>query len=543
MMFLNPQTLSAFSAEMAATNAHLAVERPKGIVARALVDDDPEIYGGLVARTQGFARLALDEVNGTVILFASKVADHLRGERDASSVVRPTQEGLQRSYVISALRHRAGGPILPPDRAEHFKDQIRIYCNEMRHHNAGMLTLYGTQIGDQTVFANNYVSYVITPDKQGRCSVRFVAPLRTHHDRENSESLVEAFSRSLIQKSLGTKLSRAQADLVLMEHWQTVSSKLWDNEPLHKGEGAPMHAARLATQLGRYPKDHGLGMLTAMLVAGGFMMAKDAHMVAAAIVGFSVLHAVADVTLKETFGGAVGGFKEGRKRAKAKAIQNYDENEEAVRFYLDPSPENLKKLCAHIDLTRFKPEDFRFLNTQEVRGLLQTHGRFEENLRPSSLRGLAVHGDQRGFTSTAFYPGPRTRVNIYQTGMVTLKHARGDGKIDIFVTDRPKYCLRDGLRLSALYIDQIREGGTGLQHIVYDTHAEAFAEGFTQQSVTYAQMQEILGPRLFATPHSSPTNFVPPIGQRRQRECWASIAHYFDPAQEAAFEQTPLFVP
>lgn len=536
-------SLSEFAQGLSQTNAYLAVERPSGIVARANIEDDPEIYGGLFAHTQGFARLAVDERHDTVVLLAAKVADHLRGQRDQrTQQVRPTLEGLQKSYVLSALRHRPGGSVLPPDRAEYFKEKIRAYCDEMRRHNANMFTLYGVQDGSRTIFANNHVCYSIIEDKAGQYSVRFAAPLDYNNHRNAPEHLSFATSSTLVQKQLGNKLNRSEADKLLMAHWQKVSSRLWDHQSIHSGEGAYIQGARLLTQLGRYPRDHALGMSTAALVAGGFMLVKDAHLVAAVVAGVGALHAIADVTLKETFGRAVAGVQDHRDRMQARDILNYGFNEDALRYYLEGSPKNLGKLCAHIDLKKCRSEDFRFLTIEEVRGMLPQHASFEENLRPSSLRGLALHGDQRGFTSTALYPAPKTRINIYQSGMVTLKHYREDGKIDIFVTYRPEFCLREEIRLPQAYIDQINQGGTGIQHIVYDGSAPTFSGGFEQKPVTYTEMQGILRGTLYATPESSPTNYVPPIAQQFQAQGWACIAHYFSDASNdnPSAQQKPL---
>lgn len=516
-----------------------AFKRPMGVVSRAVdIPDDPEIYGGLIVCTQGFGRLAFDEVNNTLVLFMSKFADDLKGERDSEGNVRPTEKGLEACYVIASKKHREGESILPPDRARFINHSVEAYCNEMAEHNANKFTLYAVQIEDQTLFTNNYVSYTITKDKSDKYTVRFSAPLPKDRSTKERQTLTGAFSRTFVQKQLGEKMSLAEAHEKVTVHWQKVSSRLWDHRDILEGEGLYIRSARFFEEFGRYCKDHTVGLLAATSVAS-ISAFFNLGLVAGAASAYIVGHVMEHVFLKETLNKIKDWARGVGNKKKNLSVDRYGPDENVVGYYQDRSSGNPEKLCTHPDLKKCRPEDFRFLTVSESRPMLPDHMNFETEFRSNSIRGQALYQNERGVSSVAFFPTDRTMGNDFQTGLRRLVRDEGKGDFDLFVTYDPQQCRVERLRLSEVYRSQL--GDTQIQHIIYNRTASDYYSAFGQQSaVTYRQMEDALKPKLFIRPGSMPENYLPPIARHFQAASLKSVQGRFDKVQKTAWKNAPL---
>lgn len=531
MKRLDPSVYATFQGRVGETSAYFRPDRPSTIVSKADDPQDPEIFSGLMVNTEGIYRLALDKVNNAVVMLHSKVADNLRGERDPiSGEIRPTDKGLRRSYGVSAQRIQPGSSILPPQRAQNFQKTMRAHNTAIRKLSTEYLNIYGMRFDDLTIYGNKHMAYAIQQTGQDRYSVDVVIPRNRSGEGFLPNGVKAGKMPSIMGKKLAKNVSLAEAQSVFATHWQDVTSRIWDADDPYKNEG--MKLKKVLADIGIYTQERGIFLTGGFLVAGGFLAVKDPSL-GAAIGGLAAAHASLDIAFHESAHG-IGKWWERRNDTRDPNDINTYEDGEAIDFYLIRDKANLKRLARHVDVDKCKAEDFRFLTIDEMRHMLPPHMDFEERLHPASLQSLVTDGSRRGFTPKVMFPAPMTQMEIFQSGLVTLKHAMDDGRILSFATYREEACVKDDVRLPCAYIDQLSDQQKPIQRIIYNPrHIGSYGDSFEQQAVSFEQMVEELRDKLFTVDKSSRI-YTGEISPRFQAEGFEAIRGYFDPEQDRA---------
>jgi hypothetical protein len=264
----------------------------------------------------------------------------------------------------------------------------------------------------------------------------------------------------------------------MMHHWQAMSSKLWDEKSIFESEGRLFRGKKFAADAFNYVADHGVRVATVTILVGltlGLISAK--YGIISGIVA-AIAHTAMDMIVDE---GYVLSKEQIRRvnDAKRKAeITAYSIDENAADHFKIQTRENIAKLCAKMDMERFKAEDFVFLRGAES-GMLLDHDQPLDGFRPSSLRAhlLAVH--QRGFSSSCFLPDPYTRVDLFQSGLVRMMHEKENGEVVIYARYRPDVCLVDSLRLPSEKTDRL---GSQIWKLTYDRKRQDFHNAFKREA-------------------------------------------------------------
>lgn len=525
MKRLDPNVYATFQSRVGETAAYFRPDRPSTIVSKADDPEDPDIYAGLMVNTEGIYRLALDKVNNAVVMLHSKVADNLRGERDKETgEIRPTDKGLRRTYGISAQRITPGSTILPPQRAQNFRKTMIAHNSEIRKLNTEYLNIYGMRFDGLTVYGNKHMAYAIQQTGEDKFNVDVVIPRNKRGEGFLPTGVEPGKMASVMSKNLGKNVSQAEAQTIFAKHWQEVTSRMWDADDPYKDQN--MRLKRAIADIGIYTQKRGLFLTGGFLVAGGFLAVKDPTL-GAAIGALAAGHVTLDIIFHESAHG-IGKWWDKKQDPRDPMDINTYGNGEAIDFYLDKDPANLKRLARHIDVEKCKAEDFRFLTIEEMRHMLPPNTDFEERLQPASLRSLVADGSRRGFTPKVTFPAPYTQLEVFQSGLVVLKHSMEDGRILMFATDREEACLKDDVRLPCAYVDQINDGGP-IQRIVYNPrHVGSYGDSFEQEAVTFEEMQKELRAQLFTVDKSSRI-YTGEISPRFQAEGFEAIKGYFDP--------------
>lgn len=529
MAKINETILRDFEREIPRANAHF---NNRGFVSVVKVADceDGDHYAGLIRTREGFFRIALDEANNALILFASKVADNLKGHKDAESgSIRPSDNIIQKTYSIAARRLRSG-PLLPPDTAEFFLNSINDYSAEIRKDSSDKFTFYGIRIDKNEIYANKYAAYIIEANPDGTHSVRLVIPAQPQKSDYIPLSTKSRWDHPLQQSYIIKGASRAEAHHLFAIHSQALSSRLWDHKGIYEGQGVAMHAGKFLTDLVHYPAQHGLEMATTALVAGAFTYSHEAKL-GLAIATLAASHALADISLKASFTKAHAKFEYWRQSKKHAHLGSYADNEDCVFYYLNKSTENLQKPWHHADAERMNVENLRFLTFAEMQPIV---GKIklppETKLQPASLRGLAMYGSHRGFTTRVCFPAPKTKIEITQGGLIVLKRAISPIQTEMFVTYRPDACVSDATRLPESYVAQA-DKGSGIQYIIHNKEPNEDQPRFADRQINFGEMRHMLS-NLFNIESSNEEHFVSPIAPEFRRDAYDYIDSLFSPVNE-----------
>jgi hypothetical protein len=520
------RALKRFEREIPRINAHFGNRFFVSVVKTADCADGDH-YAGLIRTREGFLRLALDEANNALVLFASKVADNLKGYRSGpNDAIRPTDALIQKSYCIAARRLRSG-PLLPPDTAGFFIDRINAYSMRVSRDSSDKFTLYAVRIDDTEIYANKYVAYLIDRDSRDRYSVRVVIPARRADASHIPGAASPRWANPLFQKTIARHVDRAEAHHCFALHSQALSSRLWDHKDIYRGEGGRLRMGRFLSDLIHYPASHMLEMTSTALVAGGFTYFHDPRL-GAALASLAGAHAVLDIGFKASVTRALAKLSNRRHANRFTALDAYDPDADCSYHYLIKTAENIRKPWHHVDPARCNIDNLRFLTFAEMQPIVgKIRQPPETMLQPASLRGLAMFGSQRGFTTRVCFPAPKSRIEISQGGLVVLKRAISPIVTEMFVTYRPDACVSENTRLPENYVDQAL-GGDGIQHIIHCKEPTPERPRFTDRQIGFADMRERLTD-LFNDTEPMLDNFIAPIAPQFREESYRYIHELFAP--------------
>lgn len=473
---------------------------------------DPEIYNGTFVSTHGFARLAYHEPTDTLCLVASKTPVNVRGTR-VDEHIHATEDGLKKSYIIAAYRLKHDGA--NDERVgQHMRNALDKFGIEMGDRSEKHFRLFAASytnpepvradVGQQQkseIFTNGCVTYVLEPTQKG-----YRATFHAAAQREGGHFVPFTLEHNSVLRNGITKISKVIGEdpdysavrAKINSHWGSVSSKLWDQKSLYKGEGLFFNTKRVYASAVNYAHHNSLSAATtAVLCAGAYGYNPRAGLGAA--VGATVIHTVAHKLTHDGLHGTLTAYERVKQAKARKDINAYPFNEDASDHFKIQTTENMKKLCPKMDLNRFSADEFLWLDAEQSRMLLD-HERVEDGMQPENLRGLLVNAHLRGFTSTCLTLDKRTQIDIFQSGLVRLMHQPQKGKTLIYAQYRPELCDNEHMRLPNEYAQQFKGG---LVRMEYDRNGSSFRDSIDfQTKVPFAQMHHEVGRVLFRNqPH------------------------------------------
>ncbi len=518
-MSKTPDPVAAYMNKVPRVASLFAFDRPWRVVGRAAIDNedggaetDSEIYKGVVITPQGFARLAYHKPTGSVCLFVSKTAVNLRGARQEDGSILARYEGLAKSYIIAA-RRTSGDPAEFRSIAQELRAELHRFCYEMDQRTRRHFTLFGAAMTDEEIgngpgeiYTNGCLAYTRLQTENENYSVRFHAPVKRLNgsfvpvrlDEKNFWQRL-ASSNSIV-KTIASGNDHAQSRSDLAQHWQKVSSRLWDEKSIYVDEGPAFAIRKVAADIENSIKNHRNSLIVSGLVGGLAALETQQVEVKAGIAALVASHVVAHYLLERGADGTKHVAELLKKARQRRDIDSYPPGADVSDYFKIKTGANIAKLCPHIDLNETYPHDFEYIQSEY---LLPNHDVHEDGLRPSSLRGLLLSAHQRGFSSTCTLPDEATRVDVFQSGLVRQMREELDGKIVIDATYRPEACVLASQRLPREYIEALQGK---IVRVEYDRRNPRFSDAFRTEEISLSRMAQETYRHLFdraATPPAS----------------------------------------
>ncbi len=477
------------------------------------LDADPEIYDGMRVSSHGVMRVAYDHKNKSFLLLAAKAPDILQGKRNEQGEIYATQDSIERCYIVSAYRSplAEGEPFkMPEEIADQMREDWFLYTRELSQRNQKHFTLYHASVSDlpeelrdelnvdtdTEILTNGRFFYTLDKDKGDGFNVRFYAPTRR---KDGSFVAVPLKGRNFlsefnkVSKSLCANVPYVQARHKIAEHWEEVSSRLWD-ERKDFDDSVFLKSKNIGANVLNFPRDKKGALLRAASVGTVSWMLGDATRAAAASVAtFTAEHFLLDEGAREAekyYGKALKVWWKG-------AVANCDFGENVADFYKIRERSHMLRLCAKINPELCNASDIQFL-TLEQNNMRLAHEDPEDGMRPLDIRGLIISMGQRGFSSIASFPDQNTQVSAYQNGLMVLENKLPGQPAVYYAWYRDDISLTEGRGLPKHYKDQI---GSGIMRIEYDPHNGPFTQSFNDISfdLSVDDMMQDLKSRLFKT--------------------------------------------
>jgi|GEM_PF-5608834 len=480
---------------------------------------------GIMRSGRGFARLAIDLENDTILLLAAKVPGLLQGDR-------PSDENLPRLYGIGARKIRPGA-LLPPDMVNFFIEKKEKYDSAIARYSATRFRFLAYRAGENEIYTNSRAAYIFEKRDDGNYDLRFTAPVNTDPKSMTPKGIESRWRGTLMQKYLAKGVTRAEAYDVFARHRQSLTSKFWDHVNIYKDEGPRTGLEQAFTKMGNYLRLRAATLAAGTIVAAVFLGIKDRD-IGINLAGFAGAHALADVTVHSAYSRAMAKHREKKANDEALSLDNSGAMDDVMAAYLKLEPPNLQRPWPQLDPSRIKAENIRYLTPEELQGLEQTVGKKSSTtIRPTSLRGLALYGSQRGFTHDVMLPAPSTRIEMFQNGMIVLKHGKPDGRQLTFVTFKECASISDFTRLPEDYIEQIYSNDSQIQQIVTEDEDQ---DSIGHRAVSHEEMMKTLRESLYQTP-STPDNFQSGIAPEFQTYGLEFIESLFKPTTDIGTDQ------
>lgn len=463
------------------------------IVSRFSFDHPAAIdESGLIDLPEGFARPFYHKPTNTVGLFFSKNSKNLQGRTAGNGKIYAEQGPLSRCYIIGARRSKGDvdsdfnkRPSYHSNRRT-LRDDLDAFCKEMRARNLKHFTLFGAESADvhpallhlpsigkekpqkNDVFTNGRLAYLLQRDKKDRYEVIFLAPTRRKDgsfvpvDLSEKWSLRRTFSK--VSRKVAMSNSYEGARYALMQHWGEVSSRLWDEKNLYDHESTAFRAKKLAADFVNVSQDHMATFAGATLMIGGAMSIYNPQLGLLGGISGALAHAVAHIAIEKTIEGSYQAREKAHEARQKFNIEAYGYHSDVADHFKIQTAENIAKLCPHVDQQRFDAEEFEFLTDRQFSLLRDREEAMKENPRVGSLSRHLLFMHQRGFSSTCTFLDRRTRLDMFQSGIVRFMHEKKGGNILVFAQYRPDLCMAENLRLPEYYIDQFEGGMVRLEY-------------------------------------------------------------------------------
>ena len=482
-------------------NSRFTFERPMEVVGRCTVSaapgampHDADIHDGTIVTAHGYARLALHRPTGTVCLFTSKASSNLQGTRQPDGTIIADDDGIAKSYIVAAYR-TDGSDADIRRAAPHARRALRRFNEDLGERSEKHFTLYGAKTqnrrGTDTEFhTNGRLAYVLENLGTGKgYRVRFYAPTKR---KDGSFVPVELARHSLsskfasVSRVISTAASYEQARHDMALHWQRISSKLWDERSIYEGEGAYFNAKKNIARLFNSLAERGLQLtLVTGIIGLGMGLISAKYGIIGGLLA-AVTHTAAHHVLDESYALSNEQWKKLREARRRLNIEAYPLGENVADHFKRQTRDNISRLCAKTDMDRFKGAEFEWLTAARA-GVLLDHEKAVDGFHPSSLRAHLLFVHQRGFSSSCTLPDPRTRLDVFQSGLVRLMHERADGRIAVYSRYDESACVAPALRLPQEKIDKM---GGHIVRIEYDRTRDSFYHAFERgpEAVSFEDM-------------------------------------------------------
>ena len=304
----------------------------------------------------------------------------------------------------------------------------------MHDRSESHFTLFGVSTADNgtEIFTNRRLAYILQSIK-GAFLSRFYAPVANGRGEllpltiNLQKSWDGFFTR--VSRKLGKTADHNSERLNIASHWEKVSSKIWDEENLYKGEGLSFRVRKSIADAAQFISHHRISMSVTTAIGAG--MAFVGNMFSAGVtflaspvgaaavlmgaVGYSALHRLLDIGLHSS----LHTMAKNKHQNMFQELDAYATHDDVSDYFKIKTPTNIKKLCPKMDMSSFDAEDFTFLTSLDS-GMLADHQTITHGMQPESLKGhlLAVH--QRGFSSNCTLPDKSTRVDVFQSKLCFL---------------------------------------------------------------------------------------------------------------------------
>ena len=478
-------------------------ERPTEIVGRCTVSatggktaHDPDIHDGTIVTAHGYARLALHKPTGTVCLFTSKASSNLQGARQDDGTILADNDGIRQSYIVAA--YRTDGTDADMRRvAPHARRALRRFNEDLGERSEKHFTLYGAKTknkhGASTEFYTNgrlaYLLENLGKDKGYR--IRFYAPTKRKDgsfvpvqlERNSLSSKFASVSRVI---STADNYEQARHDMAL--HWQRISSKLWDERSIYEGEGLYFNTKKSLARVFNTLAERGLQLtLVTGIIGLGMGLISAKYGIIGGLLA-AVTHTAAHHVLDESYSVSNEAWSKLREARRRLNIEAYPMGGDVADHFKLQTRDNISRLCAKTDMERFKGEEFEWL-TAKRSAILLDHEKPVDGFHPSSLRAHLLFVHQRGFSSSCTLPDPRTRLDVFQSGLVRLMHERADGRVAIYSRYDESACVAAPLRLPQ---EKINKMGGNIVRIEYDRSRDSFYHAFERgpEAVSFEDMMK-----------------------------------------------------
>lgn len=468
---------------------------------------------GLMSTPQGFGQPFFHRPTNTVGVLFSKISNNLLGrEVDGRRVINAEQ--MKGCYIFGARRLKGDVDDALSERPNfhrvirNLREDMDVARRKLGERSRKHLTLYNAD----NLYTNGRHVYEILPTENGKFDVVFhMATYRKDGSfvpfDMNDKSLRGKFARAT--KRIQTTDRIEDARKIVAEHWKAFSSDLWSQRNIFMRQGKGVIAQRVLSDLVDFGSNHGKRVLLSTVIVGGAFGAYSLRHGAAAgafaavaagfagALGHTLVHASVEVGLKEYF----------ERRAKSREAKSklditaYGFDRDVSDHFKIQTPENLAKICTHIDMERFKPEEFELLSREQF-SLQKDRELAQDSLQANSLPGHLLYMGQRGFSSQARIldsrTESRTELREFQSGIIRLMQERKDGTIVVYGQYRPEICDNDDLRLGECHIEQF---GGKIVRLEYNRDKPTFAEGCKgMKTVSYQDMmQEVEAEILFSS--------------------------------------------
>ena len=490
--------------------------RPPIIVGRSEPDkeEDAEIYDGIAVTSFGYFRVARHLPTNAFCLIASKSPTNLRGRRDApdspdnpDTPIMATTEGLAKSYIVAAFRAPEGGESYTV--ANRLRRAMHRHGDSISERSEKHFTLYGANLtnpnGDSKVFntdtptevwTNGRLAYLLDQTAKGEWRVSFYAPTKRKDGSFvpvtlGKSKLADKFARVSRVISKASSYERAREDMA--EHWQKISSRLWDEQSIYKGEGAIMRASSWVSNFCNELAENGPRLAFVTASVGATLGAFNPKLGIIGGVAAAIVHTVMDHIADESYVTSRDAIKRSRDAKRRLDIDSYPAHGDVSDHFKIQTPGNIAKLSAKLDLERFSAEEFEFLDSNSS-GLLRDHEFATEGFRPDSIKDHVLSMHQRGFSSSCYLPDKKTRLDLFQSGLVRLMHEMPDGNVRFYAGYREDACTEERLRLPKELIERLKYG---IIAIDYERKNADFNQAFQSHMVTTDDMLDEMTPLLF----------------------------------------------
>ncbi len=480
-------------------------ERPEITVGRSTLEDkaDPEIYSGTIVTSYGYYRMVRHIPTGAIAAVHSKSPSNLRGTKDEDGRIIADHEGLSKSYLVPKTGFKTNGKDEDTYiHARKIRREIRKYGRDLAERSETEHTLYGAEINNPEdakhrlfntdtpteIWSNGRVAYLIDKTRYGQWQVTFYAPTKEEDGKFVPVTMGTTKLKDLFGKASRTiRVTKEYDDAreAMAQHWQSISSKLWDEENIYKGEGFKMRTTKALSSLFNTVTENKYA-LAALVPFGAALAAFKPTLGILGALAYVTQHFVFHEMFSEGLKTSAETYKRVKRAKNRLSLDSYPQHGNVNDHFLVQTSANIKKKSPKIDLERFPAEEWEFLNAKQS-SMVRDHEFAVDGFHPDSMKDQIMSMHQRGFSSTCVLPDDYTRVDMFQNGLVRLMHQKPDGQIRIYAGYRADLCTNKERPLPKEIIAKLKDG---IVEFDYDRRRPDFNHAFLQRAVNVDEMMD-----------------------------------------------------